>query len=108
MDILEHPVLGKLSEEEKVAIYFEGQKLLARVGQTVASALIANGVYKLGQSRKLAQARGLFCGNGRCHSCLMTIDQVRNVRACSTLVKEGMEIKLNSGDPDFRRELHGN
>lgn len=108
MDILDHPVLGKLPEDDKVEIYFEGEKLVVRSEQTVASALLGKGVYKLGNSRKLAQARGIFCGNGRCHSCLMVIDKVENVRACSTLVKEGMDIKLNSGDPDFRRDLHGN
>jgi len=83
-----------------VTIYFEGREFRAREGQTVAAALMANGIYKLGQSRNLSQARGLYCGSGRCQSCLMTIDGVEHVRSCITIVRDGMVIKQSIGDPD--------
>lgn len=108
MEITNHPVLGELPQTKTVTIYFEGNKLVAREGQTIASALIMNGIHKFGNSRKLSQARGLYCANGRCQSCLMTIDGIEHVRACSTLVKDGMIIEKNTGDPDVRRDLHGN
>ena len=44
-----------------------------RAEQTVASALLGKGVNKLGHSRKLAQARGVFCGNGRCQLSLIIL-----------------------------------
>ncbi len=104
MDILEHPVLGKLPEEEKITIFFEGEAITARRGQTIASALIGNGVYDFGNSRNLVKPRGLFCSNGRCCSCYMTVNDVEHIRTCVTLVEEGMRIKRNTSDPDVRRE----
>lgn len=103
-EIVNHPVIGDLSQAETVLIYFEGDELLVRKGQTVAAALMANEIYRFGSSRKLNQPRGLYCGNGRCHSCLMTIDGVEHVRSCSTLVRDGMVITKSDCDPDVRRD----
>lgn len=103
MDILEHPVLGQLPQQEKIMFYFEGQALAARPGQTIAAALIGNGVFNFGHSRNLVKPRGLFCANGRCCSCYMTVNDVEHVRTCVTLVEEGMRIRRNSSDPDVRR-----
>lgn len=108
MEILQHPVLGEMSKVRTVTIYFNGKPILAREGQTVASALMANGIYKLGQSRTLSQARGFYCGNGRCQSCLMTINGVDHERSCRTLVREGMTVTQSSGDPDDRRDRDEN
>lgn len=108
MKISNHPVLGPLPEGKIVTIYFEGEALKAREGQTVAAALLENGVYKLGHSRNLSQARGLYCANGRCQSCLMTIDGVEHVKSCSTLVRDNMTVKHSAGDPEVRRDSHAN
>ena len=43
MDIIDHPILGKLTTKKNVTIYFEGKKLLARDGITVAAALMSEG-----------------------------------------------------------------
>ena len=104
LDIIDHPVLGELLKEEKITIFFEGEAILARLGQTIASALIGNGVYNLGNSRNLVKPRGLFCSNGRCCSCYMTVNKIEHVRTCVTLVEEGMKIQRNTSDPDVRRE----
>ncbi|MDF2873454.1 MAG: sarcosine oxidase subunit alpha [Sporomusa sp.] len=108
MDIHNHAILGALPLVKNVTIYFEGTRLLARAGQTVASALMANDIYAFGHSRNLSQARGFYCGNGRCQSCLVTVDGVEHVKSCSTLVREGMVITKCAGDPDVRRDLHAN
>lgn len=106
MEITNHPVYGQIEESKVVTIFLEGKPLPAREGQTVAAALMANGIYKLGHSRMSSQPRGLYCANGRCQSCLMTIDGVEHVRSCHTLVKDGMQIKQNTGDIDVRRSPH--
>lgn len=108
MEITNHPVLGVLPQGKTVTIYFEGKELKAREGQTVAAALMAKGVYKFGHSRNLSQPRGLYCANGRCQSCLMTIDSVEHVRTCITLVRDGMSIKLSTSDPDVRSNINEN
>lgn len=98
----------KKNQNKLVTIYFEGASFLAREGQTVAAALMENGIYKFGQSRNLSQARGLYCAKGRCQSCLVTIDGVEHVRSCITLVRDGMIIKQSTGDLDVRRDSNEN
>lgn len=104
MDIIDHPVLGELPNVEKITIFFEGEAISARQGQTIASALVGQGVYNFGNSRNLVQPRGLFCSNGRCCSCYMTVNDIEHVRTCITLVEEGMRIQRNTSDTDVRRE----
>ena len=96
-----HPVFGELKEPD-VNILYEGKRLKARKGQTVAAALLANNVRKLGVSRKLNQSRGVYCNNGRCYSCYVTINGEEHMKACSTLVESGMEIMRCLNDPDVR------
>ncbi|MDQ0269814.1 (2Fe-2S)-binding protein [Cytobacillus purgationiresistens] len=106
MHIENHPVLGK-QLQKPVTVYFNNQPLLAYKQQTVAAALIANGIKKLGESRKLVQSRGLFCSRGRCCSCYMTIDGENHVRSCMTKVKDGMQIYQSLGDPEIRSDENG-
>ena len=105
MEILNHNILGEMPKVKIITINFEGKSIVAREGQSVASALMANGVHKLGHSRNLSQSRGVYCGNGRCQSCIMTIDGIENVQSCRTLVREGMIIKQCTGAPNVRRTL---
>ncbi|MFT4416968.1 (2Fe-2S)-binding protein [Fredinandcohnia humi] len=106
MHIERHPILGQ-QVNEPITIYFNGKPLKAYKKQSVASALFANGIKKLGQSRKLVQPRGLFCSRGRCCSCYMTVNGEDHVRTCMVMVEDGMEISPNLEDPDVRSEIHG-
>ncbi|WP_257347365.1 (2Fe-2S)-binding protein [Pseudalkalibacillus decolorationis] len=102
MEITNHPTLGKQIDEE-VTFTFEGMPLTVQKGKTVAAALMTHRVRKLGVSRKLIQPRGLFCANGRCCSCFMTIDGKEHVRSCMTLVQNGMNVLQNNSDPNVRK-----
>lgn len=106
MHIHEHPILGKIHREE-MSFYFNGVPLKAKKGQTVAAALMANGIRKFGESRKLSQPRGLFCASGRCTSCFVTINDFDHVPSCTTLIEDGMRIFSNDSDPDIRRGKYG-
>lgn len=96
-----HPVFGEL-EYPDVDIFYEGKLIKSRKGQTVAAALLANNVKKLEVSRKLNQSRGVYCNDGRCHSCYVTINGEEHIRACSTLIESGMEIMSCRNDPNVR------
>ncbi|ASK62417.1 sarcosine oxidase subunit alpha [Virgibacillus phasianinus] len=106
MDPFIHPIFGK-SIKKEVPFYFNGELLKAREGQTVAAALMANGIKKLGVSRKLQQSRGLFCANGRCCSCFVSVNELDHVLSCMTLVEKGMKVDSNNGDPNVRGEKNG-
>ncbi|WP_099159621.1 (2Fe-2S)-binding protein [Virgibacillus ndiopensis] len=106
MQIVNHSIPGKKSEKE-ITFSFNDKFLKAREGQTVAAALMANGIKKFGISRKLQQPRGLFCANGRCCSCFLTVNGLNHVLGCITLVEEGMKVSSNDADPDVRRKANG-
>ena len=92
---------------KEVTFYFNGHLLKAKKGQTIAAALMANKIKKFGISRKLQQSRGLFCANGRCCSCFVSVNDLDHVVSCMTLVEEDMRVGSNDGDPDMRRGRNG-
>lgn len=71
---------------------WNGQVVTARKGDSIAAALSASGVTQLG-TRRSGAPRGLFCGMGVCHDCIVTIDNVCSRRACMVEVAEGMVVQ---------------
>ena len=79
-----------------IAIEFEGERIEARAGESLASALTAHGIRVFRVSHSRAE-RGLFCGMGVCQDCLVEVDGRPNQRACMTKVDRPMVV---------RRETH--
>ena len=88
-----------------VAIEFGNRRLEAYEGDTVASALYAGGVRTFSRSFKYHRPRGLLCVAGRCANCLVTVDGVPNVRACTERVREGMRVRHQNAWPSLDRDL---
>ena len=107
--ISEHPVL-KFRRPRKITFSFDGKEIEAYEGETIAAALHAAGIRVLSRT-KSGRPRGLFCAIGKCSSCLMTVDGIPNVKACVTLVREGMDVRSQRGpgriDPHFRPRMAG-
>ena len=95
MRIKEHPIL-KFEREKEIFFYFNGIKMKAYEGETIAAALYANGIKVFSHSIKFNRPRGFFCGIGKCSSCLMRVNGIPNVRTCITMVKEGMIVESDS------------
>lgn len=72
---------------------FNGRRMSAFEGDTIASALYASGVRIFSRSFKYHRPRGLLCVSGRCPNCLMSVDGVPNVKACTERVRAGMKVK---------------
>lgn len=73
----------------------------AHPGDTVASALYASGVRIFSRSFKYHRPRGLLCVSGHCSNCLMTVDRVPNVRACTLPAREGMRVRHQNAWPSL-------
>ncbi|MGP4113522.1 (2Fe-2S)-binding protein [Streptomyces sp. 4N509B] len=73
-------------------ITFDGTPLTARPGQSVGAALTEAGVRSWRTTRHEGAPRGLFCGIGVCHDCLITVDGEPGHRACLVLARDGMEL----------------
>lgn len=79
-----------------IPIDFEGTLIQAREGESLAAALIGNGVRHLRETRSGAE-RSVFCGMGVCQECLVTIDGKPNQRACMTKVNKPMQVCRGKG-----------
>jgi predicted molibdopterin-dependent oxidoreductase YjgC len=93
MRITNHPILDDLIDRKKVLIYFDGKKIEAFEGETIAAALFAADVKVFRTTPVFHETRGVYCNRGRCTDCIMNVDGRPNVRTCVTIVKEGMVIK---------------
>ena len=87
--------INSIERNKEVSINVNGKKILAYEGETLLAVLIASGIKKLRKSSVLKENRGGLCGMGVCYDCLVTVNGVRNSRACMSYVEDGMEIKTD-------------
>ncbi|MCB5245518.1 MAG: FAD-dependent oxidoreductase [Candidatus Cloacimonadaceae bacterium] len=97
--ILKHPILP-IEEREDVLFTWNGEPLLAKKGEMISSALIANGINIFGHHHKDGSAQGIFCANGQCAKCTVIADGLA-VKSCMTAVTPGMEIRSLEGLPEL-------
>ena len=86
----------------EVEFQFDGKKVAAFQGDTIASALHASGVSTFSRGFKYHRPRGLLCCAGRCPNCLVDVDGVPNVRACVRPVKADMLVRSQNAWPSLR------
>lgn len=78
---------------------FDGRPITARPGQSVAAALLAAGIRAWRTTRRRGRPRGLFCGIGVCHDCLLTVDGQPDQRACLLPARDGMTLASTAPPP---------
>lgn len=85
-----------------VSISVEGRKLEGQLGQSIAGILLANNYLSWRSTANANAPRGLFCGIGVCFDCLVTVDGVRDVRACQRMASEGAKVEFQrDGEADL-------
>jgi len=77
--------------------------LTARPGQTIAGAILASGRRSWRTTARDRRPRGLFCGIGVCFDCLVTVNGIRDIRACQRSVSEGDVVDLQDETLPQRR-----
>ncbi len=97
--IEKHPIL-EVPETETIEFYWQNQPIQAKAGETIASALIANGVDIFGHHPKDGSPLGIFCANGQCSQCLVLVNG-RPVKSCMTIAKPGMSVMPADDLPDI-------
>lgn len=83
----------RIDASEKLSFDYLGDIRQGMKGDTVATALYANGVRIFGRSLKYHRPRGLNSMDGESSNCFMEIDGIPNVRAETTLLKSGMSVR---------------
>lgn len=90
---------------ERIGFSFNGTPMEGRRGDTVASALLAAGVDIFARSLKYHRPRGPFCLAGRCSHCLVRLDGVPDVVACTTPLAAGMQIAVQNAFPSAKHDV---
>lgn len=87
------------SQLETIEVTLNGQNIQVSQGITVAAMALTQGLRYTRTTPLSKSKRAPFCMMGVCYDCLMVIDGKANQRACSTYVKQGMQIEtqLESG-----------
>jgi D-hydroxyproline dehydrogenase subunit gamma len=95
-DSLRLPLGPELARGPAVEVAVEGRPVIAYLGETVATVLLAEG-HLATRTTVGGAARGVFCGMGVCFDCLVVVDGQPNTRACMTGVLAGMRISRQDG-----------
>ncbi len=97
--------LGGPTRAPEVSFEFEGRTVVAREGDSVATALLASGILQSRTAAVSGSARAPFCLIGACFECLMEIDGQANRQACLAPVREGMTVARQTAvvEPEAER-----
>lgn len=95
--IITHPVLGDLIQKEKITFTFDDQVIEGYKGESLAAALLVQGIRTLRLHEETGQPRGIYCNIGHCFECRVNINGLDGERACLTPISDGMVVK--SGQP---------
>jgi len=79
-----------------VTFTLNGAPATARTGDTVATALLANGIAATRRSPVSGEPRGAYCMTGACFECLVTIDGAGNRQGCLVTVSDGMRVETGA------------
>ncbi|MFC3170378.1 MULTISPECIES: (2Fe-2S)-binding protein [Paracoccus] len=80
-----------------IRMTFDGEQVLARPGESVAAALLAQDGGATRITPITGAGRTPFCMMGVCFDCLVTIDGRYNIQACMTPASDGMVIHRQTG-----------
>ena len=104
-DRLPAPAGRDLRRGGALSFRFDGRPHRGIDGDTIASALLADGVDVLSRSFKYHRPRGVLCAAGRCPNCLVEVDGEPNVRTCVTPLRPGMTVRRQNAWPSLRLDL---
>lgn len=99
--IHQHPILP-IPDRQNLRFFWQGQALQACQGETIASALFANGIRVFGHHPRDGSPLGIFCANGQCSQCLVLADG-KPVKSCMELIQPDMQVAPADSLPELPR-----
>jgi predicted molibdopterin-dependent oxidoreductase YjgC len=82
---------------ETIGFTIDGRPATARLGDSVAAALLAAGIETCRTTPVSGAPRAPYCMMGVCFECLVTIDGTGNRQGCLVAVADGMAVKTQRG-----------
>ena len=100
---------GQIDRNQRIAFRFDGHRYEGFAGDTLASALLANGQRLLARSFKYHRPRGVLTAGSEEPNALVTIGQggaqEPNVRATVQELHEGLEARSQNAWPSLELDL---
>ncbi len=101
---------GRIDRQRPIAFEFDGRRLTGCHSDTLASALLANGVHLVGRSFKYHRPRGIVSAGAEEPNALVTIDRgngriTPNLRATQAELYDGMRARSQNRFPSLSFDL---
>ncbi|MEO1853303.1 sarcosine oxidase subunit alpha family protein [Chromohalobacter sp.] len=101
---------GRIDRRQPLSFRFNGQTYQGYAGDTLASALLANGVDLVNRSFKYSRPRGIVAAGAEEPNAVVQLGstpatQVPNVRATQQALYDGLEARSTNGWPDAQRDV---
>jgi sarcosine oxidase subunit alpha len=92
----------RIDAAQTIAFRYKNKTFEGLSGDTVATALYANGIRIFSRSLKYHRPRGLYSLDGECSNTCMQVNGIPNVRTENTLLEDGMRVKAQNvkGTPE--------
>ncbi|HEX7196234.1 MAG TPA: 2Fe-2S iron-sulfur cluster-binding protein [Candidatus Limnocylindria bacterium] len=90
-----------------IVITHDGRRVEARDTEPIAVSLLAGGEPIVSRSFRFHRPRGLMCSTGQCGWCECRVDGHPGTRSCTTLAREGAEVRSEHSWPTARHDLFG-
>jgi sarcosine oxidase subunit alpha len=101
---------GRIERASQLRFTFDGRPFVGLAGDTLASALLANGIHLVGRSFKYHRPRGIFSAGVEEPNALITVfrnpDRVTpNLRATEIELYDGLVAKSQNRSPSLRHDI---
>jgi sarcosine oxidase subunit alpha len=102
MNRLEKLPTLRINPAQTIAFHYKNKTFEGVGGDTVATALYANGIRIFSRSLKYHRPRGLYSLDGECSNTCMQVNGVPNVRTENTILEDGMRVNAQNvkGTPE--------
>lgn len=102
---------ARIDTRQTFTFTFDGQRCTGHAGDTLASALLANGHMRLARSFKYGRARGILGAGAEEPNVLVQLEEgaltLPNIKATQTELYEGLKAASTSGWPSLALDLKG-
>jgi sarcosine oxidase subunit alpha len=91
----------RIDRSRQLRFSFDGKDRFGHPGDTIASALYADGQRVFSRSFKYHRPRGELCGCGQCANSLVTVNGAPGVRACSEPLRDKLVVEHQNAWPSL-------
>lgn len=103
---------GRVDRSKPLSFIFNGKRYQGYAGDTIASALLANGVDVVGRSFKYARPRGIMAAGAEEPNCILQVGgseatMIPNIRGTQAELYDGLTAASTNGWPSVDKDLMG-